>query len=146
MDAILNHVYKVDYIKPTKLFEFRQYNSIVSFEEYKDKIIPKIWDIAYALHLNPKSRQAYLPVSEGIDQMNTCLLGYQFQISNDTLFVTVYQRSQCSKWGKPHDIELVNYVIYLLKLTSIFKLYFRTLKTDITFIIGNYHERTDITS
>lgn len=143
--TIINHIYKVDYKKPTELFKFEQVNSIVDYTHYKNKIIPKIEDIAYELHKNPKSRKAFISVNEGIEKFNTCLIGYQFQISDETLYVTVYQRSQCAKLGKPFDIQLVNYVIYILKLTSIFKLYYRHLKTDITFVIGNYHERTDIT-
>jgi len=145
MKPILNHTYDVTYVKPTKLFEFRNYNSIVGYESYKERIIPKIWDVAYELHLNPNSRQAVINVNEG-DKHMSCLMYYNFQIIDDTLHVTVVQRSQCEKWGKKTDIELACYVTYLLKLTSIFKLYYRTLKTEIHFVVNNYHRREDITA
>lgn len=144
MEPIINHTFTVPYVQPTEIFEFRKYNSIVGYESYKERIIPKIEDIAYELHKNPKSRQAVINVNEGSNHMS-CLLNYQFQISDNKLYVTANYRSMCAKWGMTHDIQLVNYVIFRLKLTPIFRLYFKDIETIIQFNIANFHERTDIT-
>ena len=97
------------------------------------------------MYRNTRSRQAYIPVSEGVKgDINTCLIGYQFQLDGETLYVTVNQRSQCEKWGKPHDIELVNFVIYMLLNTTIFRAIIRPPKIDITFNVANYHLRDDV--
>lgn len=145
MKPIINHTYKVKYKKPTRIFEFVQKNSIVSFVDYKDKITPFIEDVAYELYQKTTSRQAYIPVSEGVTgDCNTCLQGYQYQFQGETLYVTVNQRSQCAIWGRPHDEELVRYITYMLLNTQIFRALINAVKVDITFNVGNYHERTDI--
>lgn len=144
MKPKINHSYDVEFIESSEPFIFNRKNSIVSFEDYEHKIIPKLEEIARELFINKPTRQAYIAVSEGINKNNNCLIGYQFQIDDNTLYATVFQRSQCSIYGKPYDIELINYVISLLYNATILKLFKDEYKTNITFIIGNYHSRTNI--
>lgn len=135
---IINHTFKVDYIKPTKQFEWTAKNPIVGYDSYRERIMPKISDIVYELYLNPNSRQAVINVNESHAHMS-CLMNYQFQIVDDTFHVTANYRSMCSKHGLPNDIELVRYVVLLFKHSPIYKLMYRDLKVEITFNVGNYH-------
>lgn len=135
---IINHQFKVKYIKPTKMFEWKDKNSIVGYESYKSRIIPKLNDIAIELYYKTHSRQAVVIVNEELNHMS-CLLSLQFQVSQNTLYLTANYRSMCEKWGLPNDKEFLCYIAYLMIQTSTFRSITNISDINIHVNVGNYH-------
>lgn len=134
MKPIVNHTYKVEFQK-THSFEWKRYNSIVDLTEYEPKIVPILHLIAPLLI--KQSRQVVIPVNSL--EFNSCLLTLQFQLVDNTFYITANYRSQCAVNGKPNDENMLKYIATKVLEELEFWNPYEDYKVDITVQVGNFH-------
>ena len=129
---IINHTYKVEYF-PVQTFEFTQKNEIVGYKNYRRAIGRDYKNAIENINENSDTRHCLVNVEAGARM--TCLLTLHFQIQKKVLYLTANYRSQHEKYGRPHDEELLRYIVR----RAIDDIDHQIDEVDITVNVSNYH-------
>ena len=125
----INFVYKVKY-QPQPGYKFEEYDEKIGVSAYEEPLMLAMRYVLVKLRERRDSTQAIATLFK--QSFESCLLNVQFQISEDTLYVTANYRSQAAVY-RERDERMLSYLAdYVMKEMG-------KMKVDITCNVGNYH-------